>query len=90
MFNFQNKCLAESWPNGAGFKRVATVLSESSSIHSDALCYLNKDMSGIGLEPMSYSTLEPGPYGEEPWAEESQSLLQVTTGPEKMCMCGEL
>ncbi|XP_039892689.1 anoctamin-2b isoform X2 [Simochromis diagramma] len=75
---------AESWPNGAGFKRVATALSESSSIHSDALCYLNKDMSGIGLEPMSYSTLEPGPYREEAWAEESQSLLQVmgsTSGP---------
>ncbi|KAM7366916.1 hypothetical protein PAMP_014852 [Pampus punctatissimus] len=67
--------------NGAGFFRVATALSESSSIHSDALYHLTRDMSGIGLEPMSYSILEPEPYKDEPckddpWTEESQSLLQ--------------
>ncbi|XP_030575809.1 anoctamin-2b [Archocentrus centrarchus] len=67
---------AESWLNGASFRRVATVLSESSSIHSDALYYLTKDMSGIGLDPMPYSTVEPVPYREEPMAEESQKLLQ--------------
>uniref|UniRef100_A0AAQ5XUQ0 Anoctamin n=1 Tax=Amphiprion ocellaris TaxID=80972 RepID=A0AAQ5XUQ0_AMPOC len=67
---------AESWPNGAGFMRVATALSESSSIHSDALFHLTRDMSGIGLDPMYYSILEPEPVKEEPWAEESQSLLQ--------------
>ncbi|XP_026218905.1 anoctamin-2b [Anabas testudineus] len=66
---------AESW-NGAGFMRVATALSESSSIHSDALYHLTRDMSGMGLDPMSYSILEPEPYKFEPWPEESQSLLQ--------------
>lgn len=58
--------------------RVATALSESSSIHSDALYHLTRDMSGIGLDPMSYSILEPEPHKFEPWPEESQSLLQVT------------
>lgn len=75
--HFQNKCPPDTWTNGAGFIRVATALSESSSIHSDALYHLTKDMSGMGLEPMSYSILEAEPYKEEPWAEESQSLLQV-------------
>ncbi|XP_049422658.1 anoctamin-2b isoform X2 [Epinephelus fuscoguttatus] len=56
--------------------QVATALSESSSIHSDALYHLTKDMSGMGLDPMSYSILEPEPYKEEPWTEESQHLLQ--------------
>nr|XP_033471048.1 anoctamin-2b [Epinephelus lanceolatus] len=67
---------AESWTNGASFMRVTTALSESSSIHSDALYHLTKDMSGMGLDPMSYSILEPEPYKEEPWTEESQNLLQ--------------
>ncbi|XP_042367380.1 anoctamin-2b [Plectropomus leopardus] len=66
---------AESWTNGATLMRVATALSESSSIHSDALYHLTKDMSGMGLDPMSYSILEPEPT-EETWVEESQSLLQ--------------
>lgn len=56
---------------------MATALSESSSIHSEALYHLTKDMSGIGLEPMPYSILETQPYKEELWAEESQSLLQA-------------
>ncbi|KAI3366936.1 hypothetical protein L3Q82_009576, partial [Scortum barcoo] len=43
----------------------------------DALYHLTRDMSGMGLDPMSYSILEPAePSKEEPWAEESQSLLQ--------------
>ncbi|XP_069376213.1 anoctamin-2b isoform X2 [Paralichthys olivaceus] len=56
---------AESWTNGAA--RVSTVLSESSSIHSDALYHVTRDMS--------YSILGPQPEKEEVWAEESQSLL---------------
>lgn len=56
---------------------MATALSESSSIHSEALYHLSKDMSGIGLEPMPYSILETQPYKEELWAEELQSLLQA-------------
>ncbi|XP_008295893.1 anoctamin-1-like, partial [Stegastes partitus] len=56
--------------------RVATALSESSSIHSDALFHLTRDVSGIGLDPMYYSILEPEPCKDEPWAEESQKLLQ--------------
>ncbi|KAM9334727.1 anoctamin-2b [Symphorus nematophorus] len=72
---------ADAWANGAGFIRVATALSESSSIHSDALFHLTKDMSGMGLDPMSYSILEPEPYKEEPEAEESQSLLQRNSMP---------
>uniref|UniRef100_UPI0037E938E9 anoctamin-2b n=1 Tax=Semicossyphus pulcher TaxID=241346 RepID=UPI0037E938E9 len=67
---------AESWTNGAGFFRVATALSESSSIHSDALYHLTRDMSGMGLDPMSYSILEPVPFKEEPCTEESQHLLK--------------
>ncbi|XP_055367342.1 anoctamin-2b isoform X2 [Betta splendens] len=72
---------AESWINGAGFMRVATALSESSSIHSDALYHLTRDVSGIGLDPMSYSVLEPEPYKDDRWAEEMQSLLQVVDSP---------
>ncbi|KAF3704929.1 Anoctamin-2 [Channa argus] len=67
---------AESWNNGVGFRRVATALSESSSIQSDALYHLTRDMSGMGLDPLSYSSLEPEPYKYETWTEESQSLLQ--------------
>ncbi|XP_065807496.1 anoctamin-2b isoform X2 [Labrus bergylta] len=67
---------AESWTNGASFMRVATALSESSSIHSDALFHLTRDVSGMGLDPMSYSLLEPTPFKEEPSAEECESLLQ--------------
>ncbi|KAM4712222.1 anoctamin-2b isoform 3-T4 [Anableps anableps] len=67
---------AEPCPNGAGLSRVSTALSESSSIHSDALCHLNRELSGIGLKPMPYNVLEPEGCKEEPGAEESQSLLQ--------------
>ncbi|KAG8005793.1 Anoctamin-1, partial [Nibea albiflora] len=74
--NFQNKCLPDSWTNGAGFIRVATALSESSSIHSDALYHLTKDMSGIGTDPIAYSILEPEPHKQEAWAEESHRLLK--------------
>lgn len=67
---------------------MATALSESSSIHSDALYHLTRDKSGIRLDPMSYSILEREPYKEDPWAEELQSLLQVTRGDgiERVCM----
>ncbi|XP_036978026.1 anoctamin-2b isoform X3 [Acanthopagrus latus] len=78
--HLKNKCLVETWTNGAGFIRVSTALSESSSIHSDALFHLNKDVSGVALEPMPYTIMEAERYKEEPWAEESQSLLQVV-GP---------
>lgn len=64
------------WTDGAGFKRVATALSESSSIHSEALFNLTKDMSGTGLDPMSYTLLEPSSHKEEPWWDESRRLLQ--------------
>ncbi|XP_074481457.1 anoctamin-2b isoform X1 [Sebastes fasciatus] len=64
---------AETWTNGARYMRA---LSESSSIHSDALYHLTKDMSGRGLDPMSYSFLEPASCKEEPLAEESESLLK--------------
>ncbi|XP_030006343.1 anoctamin-2b isoform X2 [Sphaeramia orbicularis] len=67
---------AESWANGGSFIRVATALSESSSIHSEALYHLARDVSGMGLDPMSYNILEPEPYRQEPWGEESKSLLQ--------------
>ncbi|XP_029969933.1 anoctamin-2b [Salarias fasciatus] len=63
--------------------RVATALSESSSIHSDNLYHLTRDMSGMGLDPMSYSILQPEPFREEPWAEECESLLQVPPEPQK-------
>ncbi|KAM4712221.1 anoctamin-2b isoform 2-T3 [Anableps anableps] len=72
---------AEPCPNGAGLSRVSTALSESSSIHSDALCHLNRELSGIGLKPMPYNVLEPEGCKEEPGAEESQSLLQVVDAP---------
>lgn len=55
---------------------MATALSESSSIHSEALFNLTKDVSGIGLEPMPYTLLEPRSYKEEPWCDESKCLLQ--------------
>lgn len=68
--------LPDAWTSGGGFTRVATALSESSSIHSEALFNLTKDLPTIGLEPMTYSILEAKPYIEELWAEEMQSLLQ--------------
>ncbi|KAF1372550.1 hypothetical protein PFLUV_G00266660 [Perca fluviatilis] len=67
---------AGSWTNGVSFRRVATAISESSSIHSDGLYHLTKDMSGMGLDPMSHSILEPAPYKQQPWAEELETLLQ--------------
>ncbi|XP_067346255.1 anoctamin-2b isoform X3 [Channa argus] len=80
---------AESWNNGVGFRRVATALSESSSIQSDALYHLTRDMSGMGLDPLSYSSLEPEPYKYETWTEESQSLLQVVGSPSNSQGYGE-
>ncbi|XP_043963843.1 anoctamin-2b isoform X3 [Gambusia affinis] len=65
---------AEPWSSGAGFSRVSTVLSESSSIHSDAPCLLTQDFPAAGLRPCS--VLEPQSDREEAAAEESQSLLQ--------------
>lgn len=78
-------CFPESRTNGAGVIRVATALSESSSIHSDALYHLTREMSGMGLEPMSFSIPETEPHKDEPWAEESQRLLQVIKGPQRVC-----
>lgn len=69
-------CLADTW-TGGGFKGVATALSESSSIHSETLYNLTKDMSGLGLEPMSYTLLEPKTSRDQPWTEESRSLFQA-------------
>lgn len=55
---------------------MATALSESSSIHSEALFNLTRDMSGLGPEPMSYTLLEPKTYREQPWTEDSRGLFQ--------------
>lgn len=70
-------CVPEPWPSGAGFSQVARVLSESSSIHSDVLSHLSRDMSGNRLNPMPHWILEPEVFREGPGAEESQSLVQV-------------
>ncbi|XP_054911527.1 anoctamin-2b isoform X2 [Poeciliopsis prolifica] len=70
---------AELGSNGAGFSRVSTALSESSSIYSDPPCTLTRDASGTGLRPRS--VLEPKGHQEEATAEESQSLLQVVDAP---------
>ncbi|XP_008399652.2 anoctamin-2b isoform X3 [Poecilia reticulata] len=67
---------AEPWSNSAGFSRVSTALSESSSIHSDAQGLLTRDFPVAGLRPMPCSVLEPQSHQEEAEAEESQSLLQ--------------
>ncbi|TKS91105.1 Anoctamin-1 Discovered on gastrointestinal stromal tumors protein 1 [Collichthys lucidus] len=80
---------ADTWTNGAGFIRVATALSESSSIHSDALFHLTKDMSGVGMDLMAYSILEHEPSKQEPWAEESHSLLKVVDSPSSPKASGE-
>lgn len=84
---FWIKCLPEPWPNGAGFSRVSTALSESSSIHSDAPCLLTRDFPGAGLRPMPCSVLEPQGHREKATAEESQSLLQVTAAWSLSCHC---
>ncbi|KAK5895910.1 hypothetical protein CgunFtcFv8_009564 [Champsocephalus gunnari] len=65
---------AESWINGASCIRGSTALSESSSIHSEALSQLTKDVSSVGLEPMSSCK-------EEVYAEESETLLKRTSMP---------
>ncbi|XP_053718170.1 anoctamin-2b isoform X1 [Synchiropus splendidus] len=67
---------AESWVNGAKLFRVSTALSESSSIHSETLFQLSRDVSWMGLDPLSYSTLEPQLHRDETGAEERQSLLK--------------
>ncbi|XP_077957601.1 anoctamin-2b isoform X4 [Gasterosteus aculeatus] len=84
---------AESWTNGASYMRVATALSESSSIHSDGLYHLTKDVSRMELEPISYSILEPVPYNEEPSAVEQQRLLkrksmQISPSEDKLPVVG--
>lgn len=71
-----NPNLPDALTSGGGFTQVTTALSESSSIHSEALYNLTKDMPMIGLEPVTYSIMEAKPYIEELWAEEMQSLLQ--------------
>lgn len=55
---------------------MTTALSESSSIHSEALYNVTKDMSEVGLEPMPYSILQSELIKDEPQTEESQCLLQ--------------
>lgn len=67
---------SESRTNGSSFVRAATALSESSSIHSDGLFHLARDLSGLGLEPMPYSLLHPVPHEEQLYTEEAQSLLE--------------
>uniref|UniRef100_A0AAQ4QX53 Anoctamin n=1 Tax=Gasterosteus aculeatus aculeatus TaxID=481459 RepID=A0AAQ4QX53_GASAC len=84
---------AESWTNGASYMRVATALSESSSIHSDGLYHLTKDVSRMELEPISYSILEPVPYNEEPSTVEQQRLLkrksmQISPSEDKLPVVG--
>ncbi|XP_077355826.1 anoctamin-2b isoform X2 [Festucalex cinctus] len=69
----------ESRGNGRGFIPVATALSESSSINSDALYHLTRDVSRAGLEPLTYSILEAEPDKEDTWNEEAQSLLKVVS-----------
>ncbi|XP_057710390.1 anoctamin-2b isoform X3 [Corythoichthys intestinalis] len=66
----------ESRGNGRGYVPVATALSESSSIHSDALYQLTRDVSRVGLEPFTESILEVDAEKEEAWNEEAQSLLK--------------
>ncbi|XP_068611524.1 anoctamin-2b [Brachionichthys hirsutus] len=84
---------ADARPDRPSFSRVATALSESSSIQSDVLFPLTGDMSRSGLEPMSYNSLEPEPFKEDPWAEESQTLLQrnsmqMSTSEDKIPVVG--
>ncbi|XP_057710389.1 anoctamin-2b isoform X2 [Corythoichthys intestinalis] len=69
----------ESRGNGRGYVPVATALSESSSIHSDALYQLTRDVSRVGLEPFTESILEVDAEKEEAWNEEAQSLLKVVS-----------
>ncbi|XP_029901756.1 anoctamin-2b [Myripristis murdjan] len=67
-----------SWSHGVSFVRVATALSESSSIHSDALYHLTRDVSGLGLDPMSYSVLQPEAFRDE----RRRSVVGSTPSPE--------
>ncbi|XP_077400619.1 anoctamin-2b isoform X4 [Vanacampus margaritifer] len=69
----------ESRGNGRGFIPVATAISESSSIHSDTLYHLTRDVSRVGLELLSYSIPEAEPDKEDTWNEEAQSLLKVVS-----------
>ncbi|XP_061663377.1 anoctamin-2b isoform X2 [Syngnathoides biaculeatus] len=64
----------ESRGNGRGFNPVATALSESSSIHSDALYHLTRD-----AEPPSYSIPEAESDRGDDWNQEAQSLLKVVS-----------
>ncbi|XP_061817320.1 anoctamin-2b isoform X1 [Nerophis lumbriciformis] len=64
----------ESRGTGRGLIRVATALSESSSIHSDALYHLTRDVSVMGLDPLTSSI-----HKEQVWNEEAQSLLKVVS-----------
>ncbi|XP_068163470.1 anoctamin-1-like isoform X2 [Antennarius striatus] len=80
---------ADTWTNRGGFSQVATALSESSSIHSDAVHPLTREASHMGLEPMSYSIMELEPFKDQPWAEESQTLFQVVGSPSNPHSSGE-
>ncbi|XP_072309610.1 anoctamin-2b [Eucyclogobius newberryi] len=84
---------SESRTKGSSFIRAATALSESSSIHSDGLRHFARELSGLGLEPMPFSTLEPILLKEEPWGEEALTLLdpnnmQISPSEDKIPVVG--
>ncbi|XP_077565528.1 anoctamin-2b [Stigmatopora nigra] len=69
----------ESRGNGRGYVSVATALSESSSIHSDALYQLTRDVSRGGPDPLFKSLLEVEADQPLTWDEEAQNLLKVVS-----------
>ncbi|XP_058480027.1 anoctamin-2b [Solea solea] len=75
-------CATDSWSNSA--LQVTRALSESSSIQSDVLYHLARDVSATGMDLMSYSTLENEAWKEESWAPESQILLQISQSEDKI------
>nr|XP_043878705.1 anoctamin-2b isoform X2 [Solea senegalensis] len=75
-------CATDSWSNSA--LQVTRALSESSSIQSDVLYHLARDVSATGMDLMSYSILENEAWKEESWAPESQILLQISQSEDKI------
>ncbi|XP_077449412.1 anoctamin-2b isoform X2 [Stigmatopora argus] len=67
----------ESRGNGRGYVPVATALSESSSIHSDALYQLTRDVSRGDPDPLFKSLLEVEADKHLAWDEEAQNLLKL-------------
>ncbi|KAG9280364.1 anoctamin-1 isoform X1 [Astyanax mexicanus] len=56
---------AEAWNNMMGQMKVSMAMSESSSIHSDRLYSIARELSGMGFDPVNYTFDDPYTFIED-------------------------